>query len=193
MKRYILTGAPGSGKTAVLRRMELAGFGVVEEAATDVIALQQAQGVEEPWTRPGFIDEVAQLQNARLERASRAPEPVQFHDRSVFCTRALAAYLKVAESKVLTQAIERVLRESVFEKTVFFLRNLGFVRPTAARRISFAESLRFEQMHEDAYRNSGFDLLYIEPGSVAERVAAILRAIGPAAHSPAHLLRFPES
>lgn len=49
MRRYILTGAPGCGKTAILRQLELVGFGVVEEAATDVIALRQAQGVAEPW------------------------------------------------------------------------------------------------------------------------------------------------
>ena len=48
MKRYIVTGTPGAGKTAILRCLELEGYGVVEKAATDIIALQQAQGVEEP-------------------------------------------------------------------------------------------------------------------------------------------------
>ena len=43
MRRYILTGAPGAGKTAILRQLELDGFSVVEEAATDVIAAAQAQ------------------------------------------------------------------------------------------------------------------------------------------------------
>ena len=37
MPRYILTGAPGAGKTAVLRLLEVSGYTVVEEAATDVI------------------------------------------------------------------------------------------------------------------------------------------------------------
>jgi predicted ATPase len=45
MRRFILTGAPGSGKTAIIRQLELDGFAVVEEAATDVIALEQARGV----------------------------------------------------------------------------------------------------------------------------------------------------
>jgi predicted ATPase len=39
MKRYILTGAPGAGKTAILRALERNGRVVIEEAATDVIAL----------------------------------------------------------------------------------------------------------------------------------------------------------
>jgi len=45
MKRNILTGA---GKTAILRHLELEGYGVVEEAATDIIAIEPAQGVAEP-------------------------------------------------------------------------------------------------------------------------------------------------
>ena len=50
MRRFILTGTPGAGKTAILRQLEIEGFSVVEEAATDVIALEQAKGVGEPWS-----------------------------------------------------------------------------------------------------------------------------------------------
>ncbi|MEU0486543.1 AAA family ATPase [Streptosporangium sp. NPDC006013] len=52
MKRYILTGTPGAGKTAILRWLECDGHTVVEEAATDVIALHQARGEPKPWTKP---------------------------------------------------------------------------------------------------------------------------------------------
>jgi predicted ATPase len=177
MKRYILTGAPGSGKTAILRQLEREGFGVVEEAATDVIALEQAQGIAEPWTRDAFIDTVAELQRRRLERAPAAPDCVQFHDRSIVCTRALAAYLGFAVSDLLVREMERVIREAIFEKKVFFIRNLGFVEPTAARQISFEETLRFERMHEEAYREAGFELVAIEPGPVQQRAAAIVAAL----------------
>ena len=40
MKRYILTGTPGSGKTSLLHELKSQGYSVVEEAATDVIALE---------------------------------------------------------------------------------------------------------------------------------------------------------
>ena len=62
------TGAPGAGKTAI-RQLELDGFSVVEEAASDVIAAAQAQGAQ-PWTHPSFIDVVANLQRNRRIRAS---------------------------------------------------------------------------------------------------------------------------
>ena len=73
MKRFILTGAPGSGKTAIIRQLEIEGFGVVEEAATDVIALEQARGIDEPWMQPSFIDAIVHLQQQRLKRATNGP------------------------------------------------------------------------------------------------------------------------
>ena len=60
---------------------------------------------------------------------------------------------------------------------VFFIRNLGFVTPTEARRISFEETLRFERIHEETYRDFGFELFAVEPGDLAERVGIIKDAV----------------
>jgi predicted ATPase len=95
VKRFILSGAPGSGKTAILRQLEVNGFVVVEEAATDVIALWQARGITEPWTDPSFIDAIVDLQSRRELQAGMQQGAVQFHDRSVLCTAALAGILDI--------------------------------------------------------------------------------------------------
>ena len=175
MKRFILTGAPGAGKTAIVRQLELDGFSVVEEAATDVIAAAHMQGRDEPWMHPSFIDSIASLQRDRQIRASRQPDAVQFHDRCVVCTAALATYLGYPFSPGLISELERVRTDGVYERRVFLIRNLGFVTPTDARRISFEDTVRFEKVHEETYRNYGFELVPVEPGSVAERVAIIKR------------------
>jgi len=175
VKRFVLTGAPGSGKTAIIRQLELDSFSVVEEAATDIIALEQAQGTQEPWTRPSFIDSIVDLQRRRQIRASCLPEAIKFHDRSAICTAALATYLGYSVSTVLSEELERIKTEAIYQERVFFVRNLGFVTPTEARRISFEETLRFERIHEETYRSFGFEIVSIAAGSVAERVAAIKR------------------
>lgn len=177
MKRYILTGAPGAGKTAIIRQLELDGFSVVEEAATDLIALSQAQGIVEPWTHPSFVDSVCDLQKRRLIHSSQEPVEVQLHDRSAICTAALAVYLEFPRSAALSRELERIQFEGIYQSKVFFLRNLGFVAPTAARRISFDETLRFEDIHEEIYRRFGFDLVFVEPASLSDRVAAIRNSI----------------
>ncbi len=174
MRRFILTGSPGSGKTAMLRQLEQDGFGVVEEAATDVIALGQAKGVEEPWTRPAFIDQVVALQ---ARRRTRLADEVQFHDRSAFCTVALADFLTYRHSDALRRELEQLRTEAFYEQRVFFVQGLGFMTPSAARRISLEEARRFEAIHERTYRAHGFALVPIGPGSVLDRAAAIRRAL----------------
>ncbi len=177
MRRFIITGAPGSGKTAIIRQLELDGFSVVEEAATDVIAAAQAQGTDQPWTHPSFIDTVAHLQRERQIRASHQPDEVQFHDRCVVCTAALAVYLGRPSSPLLARELDRVKVEAIYQNRVFFIRNLGFLTPTEARRISFEETVRFEKIHEQTYRDFGFELFAVEPGSLVERVSIIKAAI----------------
>lgn len=178
MRRFIITGAPGAGKTAIILQLELDGFGVVDEAATDLIATAQAQGTVQPWTHLSFIDEIVILQRNRQIRASYQPDEVQFHDRCAVCTAALAVYLGYPFSPVLTSELERVKNEAIYQSRVFFIRNLGFITPTKARRITFEETLRFEKIHEDTYRDFGFELMSIEPGSLAERVNTIKAALG---------------
>ena len=177
MRRFIITGAPGAGKTAIIRQLELDGYSVVEEAATDVIAAAQAQGSDEPWRDASFIDTIARLQRDRQIRASQQTDELQFHDRSVVCTAALAVYLGYPYSSFLSGELERIRREAVFQTRVFFTRNLGFITPTEARRITFEETLRFEKIHEEVYRDLGFQLIYVDPGSVKQRVQVIRSAI----------------
>jgi predicted ATPase len=182
MQRYVLTGAPGAGKTSVLRALEELGFPVVEEAATDVIAAEQQRGIEEPWEDDGFIDKIVTLQRQRTTGAAPAARAVledgaragvQVHDRSVLCTLALARFLGRPVTPLLAAEVDRVTRERVQEREVFLIRPIGFVERTAARRISYESSLAFERLHESVYREHGYEIVAIAPGTVAERAAMI--------------------
>lgn len=173
MKRFILTGAPGAGKTVLIRELERLGHPIVEEAATDVIALQQARGNLRPHEQPQFIEKITQLQLMRAESATRGP--LQFHDRSVICTVALAEFLGFDIPAILDEAI--LATRDLYEPRVFFVRLLGFMRNTEARQISLEESRRFEAVHETVYRRYGFELEYVQPADIDDRIRSILCSI----------------
>jgi predicted ATPase len=176
MPRFILTGAPGSGKTAILRQLEVDGHPVVEEAATDVIALRHARGVPEPWRDTDFLDDILALQRQRQDNARHG---LTFFDRSPVCTLALSRYLALPPPRDLVDEVERVVARRFYERTAFFVRNQGFVQRTAARRISFEDALVFERVHEATYRELGFELEEVPAAPLADRVAGILSRARP--------------
>lgn len=176
MQRYILTGAPGAGKTSILQILAARGYPVVAEAATDVIAAEQARGVAEPWQDPAFIDKIIQLQRTRQLGQPDGDQPgsVEFYDRSPVCTLALARYVGFEPSAALAAELDRITEQRIYQRQVFFIRPLGFIEPTAARRISYEESLRFEQIHEAIYASQYFRLIDVNPGPPEARAAFIL-------------------
>jgi predicted ATPase len=178
MRRYVLTGTPGSGKTTILGGLARLGHTVVEEAATAVIARAQARGEDEPWTRASFIDEIVELQRQRQLDAPTTGS-LQMFDRSPVCTLALATYQGRPVSRTLSAELDRITSERIYEPQVIFIRNLGFCRPTSARRISFQESLVFERIHEQSYRDLGYELIDIPAGDLARRLDQVTSVISP--------------
>ncbi|WP_165759378.1 ATP-binding protein [Mycobacterium decipiens] len=177
MRRYILTGTPGAGKTSILRGLDALGHSVVGEAATDVITHRQAHGEREPWNRASFVDDIVTVQRQRQIAPNLPTTGILVFDRSPVCTHALAVHLGLPVSPALSAELERITTERVYERQVFFIRNLGFCEPTAARRIGFQDALKFEQIHEDSYRAFGYRLIDVPAGHLSRRIAAVHDAI----------------
>jgi predicted ATPase len=175
--RYILTGTPGCGKTSIIRSLEVGGYAVVEEAATDIIALRQAQGIAQPHTQDAFIDDIVSLQKQRQMQVADLASAVQFYDRSPICTYALAVWLGYPISATLANEMDRIEKAQIFQKQVFFIENLGFCEPTAARRISFEDALRFEKVHEETYHHFGYECIRVAPQDLSARVDQIIRYV----------------
>jgi predicted ATPase len=169
--RFIFTGPPGAGKTTLLQRLAQDGLSIVAEAASDLIAARQRLGLSEPWKDPSFVDAIAHLQRERQITLGQSAR-IQLYDRSPICTLALANWLGHAISDELNREVGRMLREQIYRPEIFFIESLGFVTLTQARRIDFADSIRFGRLHEQTYAAYGFRTILVKPAPVAERAAA---------------------
>lgn len=171
VRRFVLTGAPGSGKTSILDALGRRGWAVVGEAATAVIAQQQAAGLAEPWTRIGFCDDIVALQRQRQQ--ALVANAVQVFDRSPLCTLALARFLGHPETPALMAEVERVVVHEIYDRRVLLVRPLGFITATAARRMSYTDALAFETVHEEVYREHGFTVIDVAAADLPVRVGFV--------------------
>jgi hypothetical protein len=133
--------------------------------------------------RPGQFVHGDVLSGAQSERRIPARSElgdsaaIQFYDRSPICTLALAQWLDYPPSDAVRFEMERICRDKVYRLEVFFVRSLGFMTPTEARRISLADAIRFGELHESLYLAHGFQLIYIDPGTAVQRVQSIKRSV----------------
>ncbi len=82
--------------------------------------------------------------------------------------------MRYPASPSLLEELERIEREEIYQRRVFFIEHLGFCQPTEARKITFAESLVFEKIHEETYTSLGYGLIKIAPDALSERVHRII-------------------
>src|SRR6266481_2231073 len=74
--------------------------------------------------------------------------------------------MRYPASPSLLEELERIEREEIYQRRVFFIEHLGFCQPTEARKITFAESLVFEKIHEETYTSLGYGLIKIAPDAL---------------------------
>ncbi len=172
-ERFVLTGAPGAGKTSIIRSLKSKGFDTVDEAATDVITRKQAAGTDQPWLHPDFILDIIQLQKERLER--KPTHRLQFHDRSIIDSYILCQFLGFAIPDVIETLVRTVVQDAVYRPQVFFIESLDFIENTPARRIPLSEAIAFGQLHTKVYSSLGFHMIHIPALPLEERVETVIR------------------
>lgn len=172
-KRVIITGGPSVGKTTTKNVFKSMGMAVVDEAATDVIAHELALGITEPWAKDGFREKIIALQKQRYQEALAKNVELVFFDRSQIDTFTYCLHLGCEPTPQLIKAVQDVVNEDYYHKTVFLLENLGFSDQNEIRCEDQEESLILEMRLEESYKKLGFTVIRVASAPVEERVTLI--------------------
>jgi predicted ATPase len=166
---FVLTGAPGTGKSAILNRLRGA-VRCVDEPAREILAEQRSSGGAGTWDRDRslFVQLLLQRSIEKYEAAIRSGGKVLFDrgvpDCAVYAIRAGAD----PEPSLAAAGAFR------YGPEVLFLEPWRDIYATDDERIMpFDDTVLFSQALRDVYTRSGYRLVEVPQTSIDDRVAFV--------------------
>lgn len=166
---WILTGAPGSGKTAILDELR-GSLRCVDEPARRVLAEQRViEGSGTPERDPArFVERLLEVAIADHERVSRGGGPALF-DRGIPDCIAYAIHLGVDPAPSVLASDRYRYRDEVL-----FLEPWEEIYATDDERtMSFADTVAFHATLADALDRSKYRRVTVPRGPVTDRAAHV--------------------
>jgi predicted ATPase len=155
-KRFVITGAPGGGKTPVLKELVAMGFDGVHEPAREVLAEQRAAGgTGVPEKDPKrFCDLMLARAVDDFDRSEGAERPV-FFDRGI---PDHAGYFRLFGLDA--SAAEEAASLRRYNDLVFVMPSWREIYTTdEERKMTFEMAHRFGDMIRDVYAGLGYTLV----------------------------------
>jgi predicted ATPase len=169
----ILTGAPGTGKTAILRQLGNE-FRCVDEPAREILAEQRSTGGRGRWDQDPslFVHLLLQRSIEKYAMARRFGETVIFDrgipDCIVYAVRAGTDPMPSLEAADAYR----------YEPHVFFLEPWSDIYENDDERtMSFNDTVSFGRELRDVYERSGYTLVEVPRDPIDDRAAFVRKSV----------------
>lgn len=184
-RKFVITGGPGVGKSSIINYLAKEGHTVVQEAATDIIKEELAKGTQEPWNQDWFEDRVIECHNSRYAEAVASQAQHIFFDRGHIDPVVYILRRGLELPQNIKEEVQRSIDQALYDKTVFFIDNLGFVEQEDFRVETNDVSISIEKDIKRSYKTLGYKIIKIpafksEPREIAiqKRAEMILQHCG---------------
>lgn len=169
-KKYIITGAPGTGKTILLNLLKNT-IPCMEEVSRKVIIDEQKNNRNGmPWSDiDRFVGLVFKFTSQELLNTD-----TQICDRSLL---DLEAYLKL-ENKTIPDYLHHFPYQETYHKKVFFAPTWFDIYCKDGQRLQeFEYCLKLEKSLLELYKSKGFEIIILPKSSPLKRTKFILESI----------------
>ncbi len=175
MKRILLTGGPGTGKTTVLQHLKDRGHTCFEEVSRAIILEAQENGIEQLYlTHPEAFNN--KLLKGRIQQhldCETINTDFIFLDRGIPDIIAYNNYINVANSNSAIKATQQYLYDFVF----VFPPWKDIYKKDNERYETYEEAVKIYEDLKKTYLNLGYEVLEIPIDTVNERTNYILNIV----------------
>lgn len=175
VKRVVITGGPGSGKSTVINALERRGFYCQPEAGRSIIQHQQQIGGHAlPWQDPAAFAEQMLGWEMRSWYGADEKQTYCFYDRGV---PDILGYLTLMQLPIPDHLLEAV-RRFPYHSDIFLAPPWKAIYAgDAERKQSWEEAVQTAAIMADTYGKLGYRIIVLPEGSVEWRTDYILQAL----------------
>ena len=173
---FVITGAPGSGKTALIHELKKRGYRCVDEVARHIIQEQvKINGDAVPWKN---VQRFKEMMLARFvesySQAMKDPQEITFFDRDVLDLIAYDRLTDTNPSKELQKAVQAL----TYNNKVFIVSPWKEIyRTDIERKQTYEEAVKVYENIVKVYTEYGRELVEVPKMGVLERAAFVINHV----------------
>ena len=173
---FVLTGGPGSGKTALIEVLRQSGYYCTVEAGRGVIQEQMLIGGHAlPWADRSLFADLMLSWEMRSYRMAQPQSESVFFDRGVIDVLEYLSLLGQAIPEYMQKAAEKFR----YNRRVFIAPPWEEIfHQDGERKQDFEEAVRTYDAMVTTYNQYGYELLELPRVSVRERLDFVLQEVG---------------
>jgi len=174
-KKIVITGGPGTGKTAIINQLKSEGYYCFEEISRQIILEAQKEGIEQLFLTDPIIFSQKLLDGRALQfkEAETSTEAKVFLDRGIPDVLAYMDYLGTKYPEPFVEACKDFVYDKVFVlapwKEIFISDN--------ERYENFDQASKIHEYLVKTYKNYGYKVIDVPFGSIKDRAQYIINSI----------------
>ncbi len=189
-KRIVITGGPGTGKTAVIEELERSGYHCMHEIIRDMTLKAKAEEDAAPITNPlafvadplAFNEKLLEGRQAQFQKAATLKEDLVFFDRGLPDVIAYMDYFKQEYHNAFTRACQ----EMRYDMVVVLPPWRDIYRQDDGRLEAFEEAVDIHNQLVATYQQCNYEITTLPTGTVVERVSEMLNLVTNRFNSERH-------